>query len=299
MGLCTGLRPPKRPPRPAAPLGRLPARRPAKKKRSVAVVGYLYDRNERDHTANLSELKRLTALAGLDLACVIPDGQDFKGWQRALSAGLIVSLPYGRRAASRLAGLTGARMIETGLPVGLAGTTSWLASLRKAAGLSGPLPPALAAEEREAALSLSRALALLSHSGLVYAGDPHLFPAVAGFARELGMRVPAAFLNSRSRPLAAGGAARVLMFSPPVAAAVNALSGLGEYDKPALAVCDSFALGSGLAGGAEAVEFGFPSYTRHCLYDEPFMGYAGAVALAGRLLNAALRLSARAAGEGL
>ncbi len=271
----------------------LPSKKTAKKKRSVALAGYLYDRGERDHKANLSELKRLLSLAGLDLACVIPGGGDLKSWRRALSAELIVSLPYGRRAAARLAAMSGARLIETGLPVGLAGTSSWLAAVRKAAGLKGPLPPALAEEEKKAARGLSGALGLLAHGGLVFAGDPHLFTAAANFARELGMRVPAAFLNTRSRPLAPGPATRVLMFSPPVAAAAKALEGLGDYDRPSLALCDSFARSEGLAGGAQYVEFGFPSYSRHCLNDEPFMGYAGARALAGRLLNAALERAAR------
>jgi len=275
----------------------LPARRQAKQKRSVALAGYLYDRGERDHRANLSELKRLLSLAGLNLTCVIPDGTDFKNWRRALSAELVVSLPYGRRAAARLAAISGARLIETGLPVGLGGTSAWLTAIRRAAGLKGPLPPALAEEEREVAAGLSGALGFLAHGGVVFSGDPHLFTAVAGFTRELGMRVPAAFLNSRSRPLAAGGAAPVLLFSPPVDAAARALAALSAYDKPALAVCDSFARAEGLTGGAAHVELGFPSYARHCLHDEPFMGYAGARALAGRLLNAALERATRPDGE--
>ena len=101
------------------------------------------------------------------------------------------------------------------------------------------------------------------------------------------MRVPAAFISSFSRPLSAPGAApKLLMFAPPVAEASAALSALGRYDKPHLAVCDSLAITEGICGGVPAVEFGFPSYAHHCLNDEPFMGYAGARALAGRLLNA-------------
>ncbi len=275
-------------------VGALPARRSAKKKRSVAVVGYLHDRGEGDHRANLAELKRLVELAGLELACVLPDGGAVKDWRRALSAELVVSLPYGRRAAARLAALTGARLVETALPAGLAGTTAWLAALRRAAGL-GVLPPAALAAEREAALALSRAVDMLAHSGLVYAGDPYLFGAVGAFARELGLRVQAAFLNCRSRQLPPGGAAPVTLFSPAVEAARGAAAALTGYDRPALAVCDSFALAEGFAAGAAGVEFGFPSYTRHCLYDEPFLGYAGAAALGGRLLNAALRRGDRAA----
>lgn len=265
----------------------VPARRSAPDRRSVAVVGYMRDRGEADHRANLAELRRVLGLAGLEAACVIPDGGPIADWRRALSAGLIVSLPYGRRAAARLAALTGARLVETGVPAGLAGTTAWLAALRRAAGLGG-LPPEVRAAEREAALSLSGAADALVHSNLVYAGDPYLFKAVGGFAGELGMRVQAAFLNCRSRRLPAGAAPPVTLFSPSTDSARAAVAALRGYDRPSLAVCDSFALSEGFAAGAAAVEFGFPSYTRHCLHDEPFLGYAGAVALGGRLLNASL-----------
>lgn len=271
----------------------LPPRRRALKKRSVALAGYLYDRGEGDHRANLSEIRRLLGLAGLELACVIPGGTDFKSWEAALGASVVVSLPYGRRAAARLAAHTGARLVETGLPMGLAGTSAWLLAVRKAAGLKGPLPPALAAEERAAAATMARALGALPQGGLAFAGDPHLFAAVAGFARELGLRVAAAFLNCRSRALPPGCRAPLLMFSPPVEAARLALAGLGEYDRPGLAVCDYFAGSEGLAGAAARAELGFPSYTRHCLHDEPFLCYAGAAALAGRLLNASLEALAR------
>ncbi|KAF0127702.1 MAG: hypothetical protein FD189_248 [Elusimicrobia bacterium] len=273
-------------------VGALSARRSARKKRSVAVVGYMHDRGEADHRANLAELRRILRLAGLEPACILPDGGSFADWRRALSAGLVVSLPYGRRAAARLAALTGARLVETGLPAGLEGTTAWLAALRRAAGLAG-LPPEVRAAEREAALALSRAADALVHSGLIYAGDPYLLRAVGGFAGELGMRVQAAFLNCRSRRLPAGAAPPLTLFSPPAASARAAAAALKGYDRPALAVCDSFALSEGFAAGAAEVEFGFPSYTRHCLYDEPFLGYAGAVALGGRLLNASLRRGER------
>jgi nitrogenase molybdenum-iron protein alpha/beta subunit len=279
----------------------LPRPKVRKKKRSVALAGYFYDRAEGDHRANLAEIGRLLGLAGLELACVIPGGDAFGSWKKALSAEVVVSLPYGRRTAARLAAISGARLAETGLPVGFAGTSDWLRAVRKAAGLGPLLPPPLAAAQRDAAAAVSRALGPLEHAGLLFAGDPYLYAAVSGFARELGLRPAAAFLNSRSRPLPPGTAAPLLMFSPGVGEASAALARLGAYDRPSLAVCDYFARAEGLAGAAAAVELGFPSYTRHCLHEEPFMGYAGAKALAGRLLNAALERQARngAAGERL
>jgi len=265
----------------------MPVRKVRKLRRSAVIAGYLFDRNERDHAANLYGLKTLLSAAGVELLAVLPGGKKFKDWERAQEAELVISLPYGRQAAARLAANTGARLVETGLPVGLKGTSAWLVSVRAAAGLKGPLPPRLAALERAAARELAPALGTLAHSNIVFAGDPHLYAAVRGFALELGMRVSAAFISSFSRPLSAPGhTPRLIMFAPPVAEAAQALAALGRYDRPRLAVCDSLAITEGLSGGVPAAELGFPSYAHHCLNDEPFMGYDGARGLAGRMLNA-------------
>ncbi|HNW43989.1 MAG TPA: nitrogenase component 1, partial [Elusimicrobiales bacterium] len=115
----------------------LPPRKAAPRPRSVALAGYFPDRGEGDHAANIKELRMLLKLCGLELTCVFPSGGSFRDLSRALEAGLIVSLPYGRRAAATLAKKSGAKLVETGLPLGLRGTAAWLETVRRAAGLKG------------------------------------------------------------------------------------------------------------------------------------------------------------------
>jgi len=273
----------------AATLDALARALPLKGKKSplkAVVAGYLMDRNEYDHVANLKELKRLLALAGLELVSVWPSGGTCAELSRAGEAGLVISLPYGRRAARALALRTGARLVETGLPMGLAGTSAWLSAVRRAAGLEGTLPVKLAAEAEEAAGAMRGALRLLQHKNILFAGDPYLYAAFSSFASELCTVVTAAFLGGDPRPLGVAVKAKVLIFSPEAGAARDALAGLGRYERPDLAVANSFAAAEGIIGGAPLVEFGFPSYGHHCLIDEPFLGYAGARGLAARMLNA-------------
>lgn len=252
----------------------------------VVVAGYLYDRGERDHLANLAELRRLLELAGLEPVCVFPSGGTFRDLSAALNADLVVSLPYGRRAAARLAGRSGARLLETGLPLGFKGTSAWLAAVRKAAGLKGTFPVELSALERAAALEAAPALDVLAHRNLVFAGDPHLFSAFSSFAAELRMRPQAALLCSQARQLAGPALPGTVLFSPDTAEAAAAVSRLSGYARPHLAVGNSFAVTEKLVPGLPFVELGFPSYGHHCLNDEPFLGYAGARTLVGRLVNA-------------
>ena len=95
----------------------------------------------------------------------------------------------------------------------------------------------------------------------------------------------AVFLDSDPRPLGSARRPGVLLFAPAPDEAKAALGALGRYEKPDLAVANSFALTEGIAGGAPFIELGFPSYGHHCLDDEPFLFYSGARILAARLLN--------------
>jgi len=256
-----------------------------KSRLKAAVAGYFMDRNEYDHRANLKEMRRLLALAGLELVSTWPSGGDCAGLSRAGEAGLVISLPYGRRTARALAARTGARLLETGLPLGIGGTTAWLAAARKAAGLPGPLPAAVLAEERAASAAVYPALRGLAARRLLFAGDPHLFEAFSAFAAELCADVTIAFLCSDPRPCAARRPAE-LLFAPQPEAAAASRARLKRYERPALAVANSFAVTSGLTGGAPFLELGFPSYGHHCLEDDPFLFYSGARRLAARMLNA-------------
>lgn len=264
----------------------LPAARPAKRaKNKVALVGYLFDRNECDHTANLKELTRLLKASGLETVSVWPSGGSVAELARAAEASLIVSLPYGRKAAKTLAHKYGAKLLETGLPLGLKSTSAWLAAVRRAAGLPGNLPAAVLAEEREAARLIAPALRVLLHKKIMFAGDPYLYSAFAAFAAELCMSLPLVFLGSARRPLGAGAAAGTVLFAPSAEDVKAAAGALSPYQRPDLAVANSFALTEGFAEGLPFTELGFPSYGHHCLLDEPYFGFSGARSLAARLLN--------------
>ncbi|OGS11933.1 MAG: hypothetical protein A2234_03810 [Elusimicrobia bacterium RIFOXYA2_FULL_58_8] len=262
----------------------LPERKIKKKRRSVALAGYFLDRNEADHAANIKELRHLLRLCGLELACVFPSGGAFGELSRALEAEVVVSLPYGRRAAARIAAKSGAALVETGLPMGLRGTSDWLKTVCKAADIK-KLPPAVIKLEKQAAAAIAPLLEALAHRNIIYAGDPYLFGAFAGYAAELGMRLPVAIIDSFAKPLGTDSIPPDLLFCPDTAAAATLIRNMSGYSKPDLVVGNSFALTEGFSKGLPLTELGFPSYSHHCLSEEPFFGFAGARTLAGRLFN--------------
>ncbi len=266
----------------------MPSAKQKRRKNSVAIAGYLFDRRELDHAANIAELSALLEACGLRLVSVFPSGGTLGELSQALEADLVISLPYGRRAARRLAGLSGARLLETALPMGFKGTRKWLEAVRRAAGLRGPLPEAARLIERETAAAVSPFVQTLAHRNAAFAGDPYLFAGFADLAAGFCMRVTAAFINSGRTALDVVRPPSELLFSPSSSEAVAALARMDRYAAPEILVGNSFAFSEGLADGLSFVELGFPSYGHHCLSPEPFLGFAGAQALAGRLLNAAV-----------
>ena len=102
------------------------------------------------------------------------------------------------------------------------------------------------------------------------------------------MRINCALLDSFARPLGTDRLPRALLFAPDTAEALSLIRDLSGYSRTDVVVGNSFTVTELLDMKRPYVELGFPSYGHHCLSDEPFLGFAGAVSLTGRLLNSLL-----------
>lgn len=255
----------------------LAGRAPAKDR--VALIGYFMDRGEGDHRANLAELARLLGGLGLECAAIWPSGGSYAELLKARRAGLVVSLPYGRRAARVLAARLGAPLVETGLPFGLEGTAAWLRQVAQAAGRARAAERLIGAELSGAARRLQWAVPYaLLHARAAFAGDPHLAEAFCGLCDELGLTLALSLPTGGKRG------------APRLSAARAALAGAGPLD---LFIGNTDALEL-LAPDCARMEFGFPSLWTHCLGEEPFLGFAGCLAFVDRMLRALLGARSRA-----
>lgn len=246
---------------------------------TAAIVGYLMDRNESDHHANLAEMKRMLAGLGLETVSVWLSGQSCAELSRVEEAELIVSLPYGRAAARRLAQRTGARLVETELPFGLPKTLRFLRDAAAAAGKERVAEGFIDAE-------LSRAVPRLKwiipqyflgrRAGFM--GDPHLLGGFRDIADDLGMKLDGAIVRGRAAHGQAGPG--VLHEPPAMSDAVRRFMELPldlfvstwcEHEWPQLKF--------------PSMEFGFPSYRHHALSDRPFLGFNGFLAFVERMAD--------------
>ena len=287
--------------------------------REVAILGYLFDRYEGDHAGNLAQLKSLVEAAGLKLGPVLLSGRPFADYLAAGGSEHLIALPWARpaeRKIKRLLSKAGRQTHAMDLPMGLAGTAAWLRALCRLAGTPqaradawlssreaalqqrlGPLMPQLqglrAAVFAEAPLAAGLIATLLdlglrpvlvglrghtvgdrtaleatlSRWGHALPDDCEVLeqPSIAAVRQSCGDRISAQQLD-----VVIGAATEM-----------NALSTL----RPATFL-GSIAGSAARPVGPRTVEMGFPCREWHTTQPMPFLGHAGVLVLAHRIINA-------------
>jgi len=259
--------------------------------RKVAIVGYLFDRNEGDHRANVREMRRILKALDLDPVSIWLEGQDFAELAAVRDAGVILSFPYGRKAARNLARRTGARLLECDLPFGLTATETFVRMLGREL-----------QREAQAAALLDRELAdivpplefvipwIFQNRRLGYLGDPVLARGMAQTAELLGASLDFAVISNPKhhvRDLAALlGPGTELLVYPRLKRMVDFLRERVAEHRVSLLVSTSAGLGMLPTGQPATVEFGFPSFHNHALGDRPFLGFRGVLPFIDSMANA-------------
>jgi nitrogenase molybdenum-iron protein alpha/beta subunit len=260
----------------------------------VAIVGYLMDRNEADHVANLEEISRLLDAMGLRLVSCWLSGGDVSGLRSVGRAGTILSFPYARRAAVKLAERTGAKLVECELPLGTGATSEWLRSVGRAIGKQEQAEKVIDAEMSQVAPKLEWILQR-AFVGKIFAqlgSDPFLLEALKKALAELGCRIglSACFSHDNHLPEHAtkNGQGREILFNPPRNELQRAFERLLRLDDLDLVIVNSRVLRflDSLPRRLPFIELGFPSYYTHAFFESPFFGFRGALRLVERMANA-------------
>lgn len=262
---------------------------------TVALVGYLMDRNEGEHRGNVRELERMTRALGLEPASVWLSGRPYEHLREARHAEAVISLPHGRRAAAALAGRLGVPLIEAELPFGLEGTRRFMELLGREFKREDRARAFIDAELDGAAPRLQWAV---PHAFLrrrfAFAGDPHYAPGFTELVEELGGKVTGLLLTGAARHLSPESARDLerrcaVEFEPTTKEAA-----LGAFARGADLVVTSTLAFEAARPAAPWLEFGYPSDYTHFLRDAPFLGFPGALAFASRLANEVVKgLAAR------
>jgi nitrogenase molybdenum-iron protein alpha/beta subunit len=255
----------------------------------VAIVGYMHDRGERDHAANIAELRRMLDGVGLNLVSVWPGGTDVSGLRAAASAGTILSLPYGREAARVLAGRLRASLVECGLPLGLQACADWLVELGAATGLQAQARAFAAGELARLVPRLVWPVEeLFVNSTFAFVGDPVLVRPLARQLREVGGRMTAAVSMGAHHHTRLLGSWDDLPFpvyeAPSGTQCGEIMRGWFEGPDPVDCMLGASDLDARAKDGRpRSVEVGFASYHSHAFHDRPYLGFEGALCLLSRI----------------
>lgn len=254
----------------------------------VAIVGHFMDRNEGDGLGNVAELRRIVRGVGLDPVSIWLDGGAWADLARAGSAGIVVSLPHGRAAASVLAERTGATLVEADLPFGTAASDRLVMALGTAASRADEAAAFRDVSREEVGRAWEWLVPRrLLFRNLAFVGDPLMMPGFCEMADRIGCRVTALLAYGRCKPdVAPGTPGAAVLHCEPV---FQPRQGDGVPDalrSVDLLVSNSWFTQECGAGESKLVELGFPSRGYHCGFEAPYLGYRGALCLVDRISNA-------------
>lgn len=257
--------------------------------KTVALVGYMMDRNEGDHHGNLRELERIFRALGLKHTTIWLSGRPYADLRDVRRAGKIISLPHGRKAGKILAKRLGIPLAEAGLPFGLEATRRFVELLGREFDCEALARDFIAAELDAIVPKLQWTV---PHAFLgkrfAFSGDPHF---AAGFVEQI-----EALGGSIAGMMVLGGDYHL---SPEQRKKLSDLPGTtfeplpndvsrqwGELTAGGvdLVVGSAFAFGQ-VRRGRKWLEFGYPSEETHFLRDEPFLGFQGALGFLSRVAN--------------
>lgn len=250
---------------------------------SVSIIGYLMDRNEEDHHANVAELERLVQALDLKADSVWLSGRSWRELRRARRSATLLALPLGRRAARILADKTGARVVEVDPPFGLTGSAAFLRALGQATGRADRAERFITAELTQSASRLEWAVPhFFLGLKLAISVTPDLLAGFCDIAGELGM-VVVELASPALQPdwfddAPLGG--RTVAFDRRFD-----LRSWRDENAPDVVIGDSLQLREA-RGRYPVVELGFPSHADHALFERPYLGFRGHAALLQRIVSA-------------
>lgn len=259
------------------------------KPHKVALVGMLHDRNEEDAAGNVRELRRLLEGLGLHLVSVWLDGSAYADYGAVRDAGTILSLPYGRRAARTLAARLGADLLELELPFGLPASERFVQVVASHFGREEAGRALIDRELRDIVPKLEWVIPfVLEGKSFGYLGSAGLLPGFVEVVKLWGGEVRFAVVTNfayhvQSREGLDG--VESLVVEP----RVDSLVALGkeiEGWKVDCIVTDSTCIELAASRKQAVVEFGFPSYNVHALFERPYLGFRGFLAFVDRVANA-------------
>ena len=273
----------------------------------ACIIGSFFTRYEQDCLADVTQLQRLCKVSGVKAGPIFFSGRPWAELAEAWRSEFVVQLPYARPGGRKLARLLKKRtVIETDLPMGIAGTSTWIRTITEATG--GNMAVAEAWIEREASkvhAAYSVVRERCSVMPVAIFADTPLAVGLVTLMLEMGLQPRLVGLRDWSL----GGreafveAIERLGFEVPAEMEIIGRPSLywistecfervidGEFpvvigSTIELSVLQERIKEEGVHRQPALIEAGFPSAQSHVVTPRPTLGFAGAISWAQRLLD--------------
>jgi len=255
------------------------------KDKNVAIVWNLFDRWEGDCIGNVQELKRIVEALWLNCVSLWLDGWNFDDLQEIKHASTILSLPYGRKAAKKIAKRLKADIVELDVPFGLDQTGEFIRKIADHFSLQDTAESFIKKELTEYnKLEIVKWAIPHTFSGkkMWFYGDPYLLNGFLWMAKTLGFTVPKIFVHGDEKHF---NNVRTLSFD------LEDIKENIEYWlnwDVRVEGLDLFVLNSHHHTSPWSVpfmEFWFPSYYHHVYTYQPYYGYRWTLNFMNRVSN--------------
>jgi nitrogenase molybdenum-iron protein alpha/beta subunit len=276
--------------------------------REACIIGSFFTRYEQDSLADVTQLQRLCKVSSLAAGPIFFSGRPWSELSEAWRSEVVIQMPYARPAAKRLKRLLKNRtVVETGLPMGIAGTTAWVRKVTAATGANVQLSEAwIARESAKARAALEVVRESCSMMPIAIFADTPLAIGLVSLSLEMGLKPCLVGLRDWSlggREAFEQGLAE-LGFEMPADMEIIERPSLywistecmaritrGELHVVIGSTIELRVLKECYAESAPRfravpIETGFPSAHSHVVTPRPTLGFAGAVAWAQRVLDA-------------
>ncbi|MCX7943663.1 MAG: nitrogenase component 1 [Deltaproteobacteria bacterium] len=254
--------------------------------KSIGIIGYLFDRNEYDNFANISELRRIFGEIGVDISSIWFSGGSYDDLCSISNSSLLISFGYMEEAAKIISERLKIPLMKADYPIGFEQTAKLIRDVADYFRIKS----VNRVIENEIRTVVRRIEPLVEQHFLglnvVYCGDPIIFMPLKKSLELLGANFSQVVIsNTLDKKRYLEQFDGDILFEPTINKIIDICIRLAKTDKIDLYVGNSDASSYFIASGKATVELGFPSYFSHSIYDEPYLGFRGFLSLINRIVK--------------
>lgn len=252
-------------------------------KNSVAIVWNLFDRNEGDALWNTEELKKIFAWLWLEVVSIWLEWKNYDEVLNIKNAQTIISFPYGRKAAKKIASRLNVWLLELDLPFWLNNTVQFIQTIGTYFQLSEwKIESFIDQQFKQNDIGILKHIVRETFIGkkISYYWDPYLLLWIVDFADTFGFSLEQIFIHGQEKHLNNN---KKWMN--------EALMKNYYYNFDEMDIKDTMDIYIGLRNKCidivpqKILEFWFPSYQYHVFTKQPYYGIEGSLHFINRIFN--------------